>query len=115
MNNADILQPPYGGALVDLIVPPSELKELEAYANSLPSLQISERAVCDLELLATGAFSPLDRFMSEADYQRVLDEMHLCNGYLFPIPVTLPVEDKREFQQGKDIVLRKNKTRCLPL
>ena len=113
MNSGDILQPPYGGALVDLLVARSELKELEAYANSLPSLQISQRAVCDLELLATGAFSPLDRFMSEADYRRVLDEMRLCNDYLFPIPITLPIGDEREFQQGKDIVLRNQKNEML--
>ena len=54
---------PYGGALVDLMVPPEALEDVRAYANRLPSLQLSERSVCDLELLATGAFSPLYRFM----------------------------------------------------
>ena len=50
-------------------------------------------ALCDLELLATGAFSPLDRFMGKADYERVLTEMRLKNGMLFPIPVTLPLDE----------------------
>src|SRR5256884_2249487 len=52
-----------------------------------PSLQLAPRSVCDLELLATGAFSPLDRFMGRADYARVLDEMRLSCGQVFPIPI----------------------------
>ena len=56
-----------------------------------PRLQLSPRAVCDLELLATGAFSPLRGFMGRADYERVLGEMRLADGALFPLPVTLPV------------------------
>ena len=56
-------------------------------------MQISARSVCDLELLATGAFSPLDRFMGQADYERVLTEMRLKDGTLFPIPITLPVDE----------------------
>ena len=48
------LIPPYGGRLVDLMVPDEELAEARAYASTLPSLQMSPRAVCDLELLASG-------------------------------------------------------------
>ena len=86
------LIPPYGGELVDLVIPHERLDDLKAYAGRLPSLQLSERSVCDLELLATGAFSPLDRFMGQATYQRVLDEMRLASSHIFPIPVTLPIE-----------------------
>jgi sulfate adenylyltransferase len=86
------LIPPVGGALVDLIVPAEAQAELRARANRLPSLQLSERAVYDLELLATGGFSPLDRFMSRRDFERVVGEMRLAGGQLFPIPVTLPVD-----------------------
>ena len=82
---------PYGDTLIDLMVPAAELEAVKAHASNLPSIQLSARAVCDLELLATGAFSPLDRFMGREDHQRVLDEMRLANGYLFPLPVTLPV------------------------
>lgn len=82
---------PYGGQLVNLVVDDEEREELLERSSHLPSLQISARALCDLELLATGAFSPLDRFMGKADYERVLTEMRLENGVLFPIPVTLPV------------------------
>src|SRR5712692_8695326 len=86
------LIPPYGGQLVNLLVPEEARAELKAYASTLPSLQLSERAMCDLELLATGGFSPLDRFMGQADHQRVLDEMRLASGHLFPLPISLPVE-----------------------
>src|SRR6476469_4749184 len=82
---------PYGGRLVTLIVPPEEREALLTLAATLPRLQISERAICDLELLATGAFSPLDTFMRRADYERVIEEMRLSNGTLFPVPITLTV------------------------
>jgi sulfate adenylyltransferase len=99
---------PYGGTLVDLMVPAQEREAVRTYAAGLPSIRISERAVCDLELLATGAFSPLDRFMGQADHQSVLDTMRLTNGYLFPIPVPLPVdaEDIEGLTIGQDIALR---------
>ena len=97
---------PYGGELVNLLVPTDELAEVRAYASTLPSIQISERAVCDLELLATGGFSPLDRFMGQADYQSVLDTMRLADGTLFPMPITLPVEPDENIQVGRDVVLR---------
>ncbi len=83
---------PYGGKLVDLLTPVEELPDLKAQASDLPTVRISERSVCDLELLATGAFSPLETFMGEEDYQRVLAEMRLKDGHLFPIPITLPVD-----------------------
>src|SRR5438309_5608250 len=83
---------PHGGRLVDLQVAAAEATALRAEAARLPSLQLSDRAVCDLELLASGGFSPLERFMSRADHDRVVGEMRLAGGALFPIPVTLPVE-----------------------
>ena len=90
-HEASTLISPYGGRLVDLMVPEDQLAAARDYASTLPSLQISPRAVCDLEMLAAGAFSPLDRFMGEADFRRVVAEMRLADGTLFPIPVTLPV------------------------
>src|SRR5690554_7941190 len=84
---------PYGGKLVNLVVEGEERQELLERSSRLPSVQISSRSLCDLELLATGAFSPLDRFMGKADYERVLTEMRLSDGTLFPIPVTLPVDE----------------------
>ncbi len=84
---------PYGGKLVNLLASDEEREELLAKSNRLPSVQISARALCDLELLASGAFSPLDRFMRKADYERVLTEMRLQDGTLFPVPVTLPLDE----------------------
>jgi sulfate adenylyltransferase len=107
------LIPPYGGKLVNLLVPPEAATELKAYAGRLPSVQLSERSVCDLELLATGALSPLDRFMGREDHQRVLDEMRLTSGHVFPIPVTLPVEPGPHIQLGRDIALRNAKNEIL--
>ena len=96
---------PYGGPLVNLMVSAEERQELMERSNRLPSIQISARAMCDLELLATGAFSPLDRFMRKADYERVLTEMRLNDGTLFPIPVTLPVEENDLPTWGEQITL----------
>jgi sulfate adenylyltransferase len=104
---------PYGGALVDLLTPQHERDDLKARASQLPSIQVSDRVVCDLEMLAVGAFSPLDRFMGQADYQRVLGEMRLANGCLFPIPVTLPVNPGPEIRLDQDIALRNDKNELL--
>src|SRR5712671_7736657 len=97
---------PYGGSLVDLMVPAEACDEDKARASQLPSIQLSERAVCDLELLATGAFSPLDSFMGRADHERVLHEMRLAGGHIFPIPVTLPLEAGSDVRIDDDVALR---------
>lgn len=104
---------PYGATLVDLLAPAAARNDLKAYANQLPSVQLSARALCDLELLASGAFSPLDRFMGQADYQRVLDDMRLADGYLFPIPITLPVDPSPALKLDQDIALRNDKNELL--
>jgi sulfate adenylyltransferase len=99
---------PYGGQLVSLVAQGDYYEELNSYAKRLPSIQLSERSLCDLELLAVGAFSPLDRFMGVGDYQRVLDEMRLLNGALFPLPITLPVSEEAlsTVHLDQDIALR---------
>ena len=61
-----VIVPPYGGKLVNLVVCTEERDDLMRKANDLPSVQLFPRSLCDLELLATGAFSPLDRFMSRS-------------------------------------------------
>jgi len=104
---------PFGGKLIDLLVSDDEREELTAKANRLTSLQISNRAICDLELLAGGAFSPLDRFIGKADYERTLEEMRLANGLLFPIPITLPVNHFDGLELDKKIALRDAKNDLL--
>ncbi len=110
---SELLIPPYGGTLVDLRAPADGVPELRARASTLPSLQLSDRAVCDLELLATGAFSPLDRFLGEADYERVVAELRLADGTLFPIPVTLPVERTDAVRLDREVALRDNTNNLL--
>ena len=113
--NTPTLIAPYGGTLINLLVPPDDLEERKAYASRLRSLQLSPRSVCDLELLAIGGFSPLDRFMGQADYQRVLDEMRLADGTLFPMPVTLPIPDNADIFVGETIALRNDKNELLAI
>jgi sulfate adenylyltransferase len=96
---------PYGDKLVNLLVMGEERQELLERSKRLPSVKISARSLCDLELLATGAFSPLDRFMGKADYERVLTEMRLVNGILFPIPVTLPLDEDALPSWGEQVTL----------
>ena len=106
---------PYGGQLVDLFASAEQVRELHARAGELPSIQISERAACDLEMLAVGGFSPLDRFMGKADYERVLSEMRLADGHLFPIPVTLPVQPDHSLHLDRRIALRDSKNDLLAI
>lgn len=103
-NNGKLITP-YGGTLINLVVTGEERQALLERSTHLPSIQISARSLCDLELLATGAFSPLDRFMAKADYERVLTEMRLSNGMLFPIPVTLPVDESSLPSYAEEITL----------
>lgn len=105
MKKANLIAP-YGGKLVNLVVTGAEREELLARAAQLPSIKISMRALCDLELLATGGFSPLTTFMGKADYERVLREMRLTDGTLWPLPITLPVDPKELPTVGEDLVLR---------
>jgi len=113
MPTVSTLIPPYGGSLVNLTPSAEKRDELRSRLVSLRSIQISDRSVCDLELLATGGFSPLDRFMSEADYKSVLGRMRLANGCLFPVPIILPVEPVAQPRVDEEIVLRDS--RNLPL
>lgn len=107
-SNSSIISP-YGGKLIDLTVKEKERAKLISKANTLDSIQLSPRCLCDLELLATGGFSPLDRFMGEEDYHRVIKEMRLADGTFFPITITLPIFDFSNDNLGKEIALRDTK------
>src|SRR5215471_9984644 len=106
MRPIDSLISPYGGRLVQLLAPAEERDRLRARVTELPSLQLSARSLCDLELLATGAFSPLDRFMGQADHAGVVESMRLADGTFFPMPITLPVPGDMRIEVGQDLVLR---------
>jgi len=96
---------PYGGSLVDLLLPQEILPQALEHAKTLPTVGLSARALCDLELLAIGAFSPLDRFMGAQDYARVVEDLRLANGHVFPIPVTLPVTPDDPIKLDREIAL----------
>src|SRR5215210_8531434 len=97
---------PYEGKLVSLVVEENEREELLGRASKLSSIKITMRNLCDLELLATGGFSPLTTFMGKADYERVLHEMRLSDGTLWPLPITMTADPKELPTVGEDIVLR---------
>jgi sulfate adenylyltransferase len=91
----EILNPPYGGTLVNRVVPQEEQPEIKAFAHCLPEIALNRRQMCDLEMIVTGAFSPLTGFMEEVEYNAVISGMHLPSGLLWPIPVCLDVEEKQ--------------------
>ena len=97
---------PYGGDLVNLVVDQDGYESWVDQANQYPSIQLTDRALHDLELLAVGGFSPLKTFMGEEDYQRVLTEMRLESGILFPIPITLTINKEDLPTRGEWITLR---------
>ena len=100
------LNSPYGGTLVNLLVDDARATELKAGAKNFTSLTLDERGLCDLELLAVGGFSPLKGFLGKADYERVVSEMRLVDGTLWPLPVTLPVKPGDGVAEGKTLALR---------
>ncbi|MEM7332301.1 MAG: bifunctional sulfate adenylyltransferase/adenylylsulfate kinase [Chloroflexota bacterium] len=106
VNKKQKLIPPYGGELVNLLVPQEAVAELSEHASRLPSIRLSARNMHDLELIAVGAFSPLTQFMGQADYQSVLDNLRLTNGHVFPMPITLPIDDDVEVEIGQEVSLR---------
>jgi sulfate adenylyltransferase len=103
---ASALNTPYGGSLVDLIVSEPRAAEMKATSKDFASVTLDERGLCDLELLAVGGFSPLKSFMTKADYDRVVGEMRLADGTLWPLPVTLPVTPGDGIAEGKPLALR---------
>ena len=112
LETADLISP-CGGTLVDLMEPVESAGELKAHAGRLPSLVLTERSTCDLELLACGAFSPLDAFMGREDYRSVVGQMRLAGGHLFPVPITLPINANAEVRLDRDVALRNNKNELL--
>jgi sulfate adenylyltransferase len=95
---------PHGGELVNLVVDDAESAEWQKKAGSLPRHKLSQREVCDLEMLAIGAFSPLDGFMTRDDYRGVVEDMRLTDGAVWPYPITLGGGDVT-CNEGDDVAL----------
>jgi sulfate adenylyltransferase len=104
----DHLPPPHGGTLVALLADPAQGEALKGASKGFASLTLSQRQLCDLELLMTGAFSPLSGFMGRDAYDGVLENMRLPDGTLWPIPVTLDVPQAlgSQLAAGSKLALR---------
>ena len=102
------LIPPHGGKLIDLLVDEKRAAILKDIALDLPEIILSDRQMCDLELLANGAFSPLTGFMCRSDYESVLDRMRLQNDLLWPLPICLDVTQvqAKSLDMGQSVTLR---------
>jgi sulfate adenylyltransferase len=85
---------PHGGHLVDLRLTGAEAEAATEDAARYPKVELGPREQADVEMLATGALSPLAGFLGEKDYRAVLDEMRLASGLVWSIPITLSVTDE---------------------
>jgi len=106
----DRLNPPYGGELVKLLAAPGRVPQLLAESKSWLSWDLTPRQLCDLELLLTGGFSPLQGFMTRADYESTCANMRLADGRLWPIPIVLDVTEEfaKSIGKGSTIALRES-------
>ena len=106
-----------GGDLVDLKAPAAERAALRTHAASLPVVTLTARDISDLEMLASGAFSPLTGFMGEADYSRSRDELRLASGAPWSIPITLAVDEAtaHSLKVGADIALTTDAGKALAI
>ncbi|MES9858138.1 MAG: bifunctional sulfate adenylyltransferase/adenylylsulfate kinase [Sedimenticola sp.] len=84
---------PHGGELCDLLVSPDLAEILKSESETYPSVTLTRRQLCDLELLMNGGFSPLKGFMGRGAYESVLSDMRLPNGNLWPIPIVLDIAE----------------------
>lgn len=85
---------PHGGALRELLVDEARSEMLKDASLEFASASLSQRQLCDLELLSNGGFSPLEGFMDRETYESVLDDMRLPSGLPWPIPINLDVSGK---------------------
>jgi sulfate adenylyltransferase len=98
---------PHGGQLVNRVLRGELCAAALERAASFPRVALTRMAVSDLEMISVGAFSPLSGFMTRADYDSVIDTMHLSNGLAWSIPVTLPVDDETAagLREGQEVAL----------
>src|SRR5262245_29920901 len=99
---------PHGGVLKNLYLASDKVDAEKRKALDYPSWDLTARQACDIELLLNGAFSPLEGFMGRADYDRVVEEMRLADGTLWPMPITLDVSKAfaEKIERGSRIALR---------
>ncbi|MBI5063973.1 MAG: adenylyltransferase, partial [Desulfatitalea sp.] len=96
------------GNLVSLIVDKERAGTLKELSLHLPSITLTDHQLCDIELLATGALSPLTGFMTRSNYESVLDRMQLQDGTCWPVPVCLGISEKQgqHLESGQSLAIR---------
>ncbi len=98
----------HGGTLKELYLSERQADEEKDRAKDYRSWDLTQRQLCDLDLLMNGAFSPLEGFLGREDYEGVCDAMRLAEGMLWPLPITLDVSEEfaEELEEGEVIALR---------
>ena len=99
--------PAHGGKLINRIVSAADREKLLSKAASLPKITLNSREMSDLDMIACGALSPLEGFMSQKDYESVVEKMRLANGLPWTIPVNLAVkkENEGQYKVGSEVAL----------
>lgn len=92
----------------ELYVSYESAQKLKLEAAELVSWDLTPRQICDLELLMNGGFNPLKGFLGQEDYDSVVETMHLADGTLWPMPITLDISEDfaAKVETGQDIALR---------
>jgi sulfate adenylyltransferase len=111
----DALIAPHGGVLRELYLSTPEAEALKRRSASLPQWTLNQRQLCDLELLLNGGFSPLQGFLGRADYDRVVSEMRLADGTLWPMPIVLDVDEAFAARLPENAQISLNDTQGTPL
>lgn len=102
-----LVRPHGGGSLKPLLLEGQALKDEIARAQSLPKLKVSSREAGDIIMMGIGGFTPLEGFMTRADWEGVCDGMKMASGLFWPIPVTLSTDDE-SIKAGHEIALYGN-------
>lgn len=108
MSLPETLVPPYGDRLIDLLVPDERAAALRREAMEIPSLDLDWTQICQLDLLLSGAYSPLRGYMDRADLEAVLATLRLADGRWWPSPLMLAVTEQaaQAIQPGATVALR---------
>ena len=98
---------PHGGQLINRVLEGGALQEARAVAQAAPRITLNDVGLADLELIATGVYSPLTGFLGSADHKRVISELKLADGTLWSIPITLAVSEAQaaELREGELVAL----------
>ncbi|MGB0129901.1 MAG: hypothetical protein WBP72_19835, partial [Rhodocyclaceae bacterium] len=102
-----LVNPHGGGELLPLLLEGETLRDELARAATLPKVRVTSREKGDLVMLGIGGFTPLEGFMSHADWQGACDGMKLANGLFWPIPITLSTDAQTAagIRTGADVAL----------